>query len=700
MSFKKHIYNSVDTIRLAGLVCLFVMLITPGIASVNYNLDSLFADADQLKIALDRAGDTSTAERLAFREELTRVIELASRQDALTYTKALVRCERMLKDLSRSYEFLSLIRSSAERWESTARSITERCEVLLALGKVNASLQDHKSAYLYLDKLSSLPFDSLSGVQLSSYYFLRGYLAYFAGEYKKSVSFFIPASSNSLQSDDKRIQLFSHNGLAHVLNLTGDYKEGYRVATKALSLFEAPIDSMKWSPILASLYMNLAEAQHGLGEKGAAYQNISNALRMAKDSRYEQVIGNAYWIWSRILRRDGRFEESKLKAEKALERYTIKDDLHYYILGLDELVKTAKAMNDYQAAMAYSDRYHYLKDSLNSLRLYIESRSAEYIRKSENQQAELALLKEERARRDAEELRQKIERLGLVVLVFILGLGVFLFYWRFREKKNLQEKLQLEVKRRTEALKLQAERLKVSNEELERFAYIASHDLKTPIRNVVSFLGLIERKLPRGHDASLSDFIRIASDNARHMHSLITGVLEFSRLNSNPEGTCESFELGEEVKRLESKLPSDGVEILIKGTARINAPKLMVLQVVQNLIENGIKYNEADVAQINVAIEELDGITTCRVSDNGIGIEPEYTDKIFEMFKRLHTSDQYEGTGLGLALCKKITTSIGGEIAVESVKGEGSVFTVKLPSDCAVNIDDYKVRRKRLVSLN
>lgn len=220
--------------------------------------------------------------------------------------------------------------------------------------------------------------------------------------------------------------------------------------------------------------------------------------------------------------------------------------------------------------------------------------------------------------------------------------------------------------------------LEISNKDLEQFAYVASHDLQEPLRMITSFLGLIEKKYSAVLDEKGKQYIHHAVDGARRMRQIILDLLEFSRVGNlaGPKKWVSSKSLVEEVMLLnQKKINERKVKIHLGELPDICCHSSAVIQLFQNLISNAIKYQKQDaVPEIWIQGTERKNFWEFTVKDNGIGIEKDYLTKIFIIFQRLHQKEEYSGSGIGLAICKKIAEIHGGKIWVESTYGDGSEF--------------------------
>ncbi len=222
--------------------------------------------------------------------------------------------------------------------------------------------------------------------------------------------------------------------------------------------------------------------------------------------------------------------------------------------------------------------------------------------------------------------------------------------------------------------------LQHTNEDLRQFSYVASHDLKEPLRMVSSFLGLIEKRLNGKvkEDQELKEFINYAVDGTQRMDVLINDLLSYSRVNTHQK-PFEKVNLNEvlDVAKINLKvyIEENGAIINAKKLPTVKADLNQMIQLFQNLISNAIKYRSKDtIPVINISSDRVGGKVRVSITDNGIGIAPEYYDRIFQVFQRLHSRAEYDGTGVGLAICKRIVDRHQGSITIDSVKGEGSTF--------------------------
>lgn len=237
-----------------------------------------------------------------------------------------------------------------------------------------------------------------------------------------------------------------------------------------------------------------------------------------------------------------------------------------------------------------------------------------------------------------------------------------------------------------QTLEERTELLEKSNGELANFAYIASHDLQEPLRTITSYLDILKDECGGKMTPDAEEAIGFVMDAATRMKDLIAGLLDYSRVESRG-AELQPVDLQQLVEKVIHTTPTNGHTLNCQGLPKVNGDRNQLGQVFQNLIGNAIKYRKPNTeAEIDITWEgEEDGFHTIAVKDKGIGIEPQYFEQIFVIFKRLYPQHEYPGTGLGLAITKKIVERHRGSIWVESEPGVGSIFYVKLPEvscDC------------------
>jgi light-regulated signal transduction histidine kinase (bacteriophytochrome) len=233
-------------------------------------------------------------------------------------------------------------------------------------------------------------------------------------------------------------------------------------------------------------------------------------------------------------------------------------------------------------------------------------------------------------------------------------------------------------------LKQSLEELARSNTDLEQFAYVASHDLQEPLRMVTGYTQLLARRY-KGHlDADADEFIAYAVDGATRMQRLLNDLLAYSRVSTRgadfQSTDCEEV-LAQTLTNLKVMMEESEAVVTHDPLPTVIADEVQLGQLFQNLIGNALKFHGAEPPRVHVSVVQQDREWVFSVCDNGIGIDPAYVERIFVIFQRLHSQQQYPGTGIGLAICKKIVERHGGRIWVESEPGKGATFYFTLPMD-------------------
>jgi len=250
----------------------------------------------------------------------------------------------------------------------------------------------------------------------------------------------------------------------------------------------------------------------------------------------------------------------------------------------------------------------------------------------------------------------------------------------FKEQEDLIKAQYDHIKEKNEELR----KYKKSNLELEQYAYVASHDLKSPIRSIVGFASIMNEVLAVNDVESAKLYSSYINQASKDMHDTIMGLFNYSKANSaditidyfSPEQLINNVLIGQDhaIKAAEGKIIIDSLP------DNISADRIQTFQIFQNLIANGLKFRKESIPTIiEITCEESHTDWIFQIKDNGIGIEPAYKEKVFEIFSRLHSKEEFEGAGLGLALCKKIIEKHNGNIWLESTPEKGSSFFFSLP---------------------
>jgi signal transduction histidine kinase len=255
---------------------------------------------------------------------------------------------------------------------------------------------------------------------------------------------------------------------------------------------------------------------------------------------------------------------------------------------------------------------------------------------------------------------------GLTVILDI-AMGVIGEAYIFEKKRIIEEE-----KKKQEQL----------SKEIEQFVYIASHDLQEPLNTVIAFTTLLEEDYIKGDVPEASDLLKRISDSALRMKMLITDLLEYSRVGKKDPAAIVSLNVtvGEVLDDMKASIDASHATVTVSTLPALPVHPISIKLVFQNLLSNSIKFRKKDVPlRISISAERKNGSYEFAVKDNGIGIDPKQHHRIFEMFQRLHSFTEYEGTGIGLAHCQKIVQLHGGNIWIDSKEGAGSTFYFSIP---------------------
>lgn len=261
-------------------------------------------------------------------------------------------------------------------------------------------------------------------------------------------------------------------------------------------------------------------------------------------------------------------------------------------------------------------------------------------------------------------------------VISIDALMIPIFISRLKVAERLAQKMEEINKSKAELLKKSDELLR-SNNDLQQFAYVASHDLQEPLRMVTSYVQLLEDRYKNKLDQDASEFIEYAVDGTRRMRALIQSLLEYSRV-----GTIRPFEkidmnkmVQDVLLEMNEQIKEANASVKVNSLPHIHGDPVLITQLINNVISNAVRFRKRDVIpEITISGRSTPDGSLFSIRDNGIGISKEYFEKIFVIFQRLHSKDKYPGTGMGLAICKKIVEQHGGKMWVESELNMGTTF--------------------------
>lgn len=252
-----------------------------------------------------------------------------------------------------------------------------------------------------------------------------------------------------------------------------------------------------------------------------------------------------------------------------------------------------------------------------------------------------------------------------------------------KEAEEYSAELERRVEDRTRQLEASKQVLEQANMELKQFAYIAYHDLQSPLRSVTGFIHLLKMKLEDKLDGEAADWMRRVTEATEQMQTLIQDLATFSKVDSRARPfSMVAFGdvLNDAVSQLEPSIRDSGGRVTFGQMPQVFGDRSQLAQLMDNMIGNGLKYHGDKPPHVHISAQRSEGMWTFCVRDNGIGIDPQHAEKIFEVFQRLHHKNEYPGTGIGLAVCRRIVARHGGRIWVDSSLSLGSTFHFTIPA--------------------
>jgi len=509
------------------------------------------------------------------------------------------------------------------------------------------------------------------------------------------------------------------------------YQERYE---SALEYYQKAMDlctALNQKQSIYACVAALGTTYEKLGNNSKSLEYNYRSLKLAEELNYKSGMAYAKGNIAANYREKGNFKKAEeLLIESISDKLELKDrwaaigsqiDLSKVYLGWDKprmalpilkkaltiskevdskarepeiynlLAKGHDQLKNIDQAYFYTKKYIAVKDSLLNEKTVEEMGKAKRRFEAEIQEQEIAILKTEN---ELLGKNKKIQKQQMYIFAFGL-FALVMFLWWYKNKLNYQNRMNqfLEEKnailnQKSEEIQIKNKQLEHSNEDLAQFAYVASHDLKEPLRMINSYTSLLERRYNDKFDDTGKEFMHYITDACSRMQTLLDDLLDFSRAGTQAAPTefvAVSNVMVYVEANLRHRLQTLNATLVVndKNLPAVKAHRTQLLQLLQNLVSNGVKFKGERDPKVIVDCVKEDDQYVISVKDNGIGISKENLEKVFEMFRRLHTRDEYEGTGIGLATCKRIVTSWGGDIWVESKEGEGSTFSFSVPLSMA-----------------
>jgi len=436
-----------------------------------------------------------------------------------------------------------------------------------------------------------------------------------------------------------------------------------------------------------------------------AVKHFEDAYFLAKKDGFKSKVAEAGLGISKWEYENKNYKQSIQFAQEALD-YTNKIDSKETAYHLHEcLSKNYQALKKYEEALYHQQQSNSIQDSFYNQEKLKTFAELEYKFASKKRETENRFLKEEQLKNQTIIRQQGIISVVVMIFLILLGLASWGLWKQNKQKQEYNQLLEKQVEERTQHLQKSNNQLSAANKELEQFAYITSHDLKEPLRNISGFSSLIQRKLKKGKVEGMEEYLEFITNNTHQMNNLIEDILAYSKVGSEKNSINVSLShlvnqakndlqllLLEKKGRILYKMPS-----LYENAVNIFLPAQLSL-VFKNLIENGIKYNKSQDPTIKIGYYEHQEHFVLTFKDNGFGIEKEYQQKVFEMFKRLHNRGEYQGSGIGLSICQKVVQTLKGSLKIISSNKNGTIFELKIPMKKEVDTNQENNVKEELLS--
>lgn len=493
-------------------------------------------------------------------------------------------------------------------------------------------------------------------------------------DYESALIYYEQVLETYRKNNDKRGSSTFLNNIGNIYSDQKKYNQALKTHQEALKIRQEIGDLAGESNSLTNIATIYLKA---FRDYSKALEYAQRGLEINQKNNSNRDIANSFIVIASIYQEQKNYAKAIENAKKGLTFLENIDELQLKQTAYEVLAISYEATNNYKDAVFYFKEFQEIKDTIFS---------------QTNRDAILDLNKRYRAEQHQKQLatkqalldKEKTKRsLYLGIILFLVIVGFFGFYI-IRQKQSANQRLKQlneEVKTQNEELLMAQNRLKVANQDLNSFTSMASHDLKEPLRMMSSFSQLLKRR-NKDLDESSQEYINYITDAAQRMSRMLDDMLSYATHNvriENMEYLNTNELLATVQKNLQLRIKENKATIHVANNLpQIKGQASLIEQVFQNLIANAIKFQRPDIQpEIKITTESTIKENIFKITDNGIGIEPENQTKVFQLFKRLN--QEYEGSGIGLTTCKKIVELHNGTIDLESKEGQGTTFILRFP---------------------
>ncbi len=554
-----------------------------------------------------------------------------------------------------------------------------------------------------LVRTSTLPRD-----MAQARYIMAFYLCLVANDYDKSIALCeeILDKGNTDEIRDILYKIYMTVGNAY--HLKGEVFSAEQAYMKGLKLLQNETDlTLRQKRLLASFYYNLSLLLSSSRIAISAEEYLERAIALYQEVQDDFRLSKGYTAYATLLGKKREFHKAIEVMHKALEIDMRLNDPYSIAVSKANLGIYHMDLREYEKSKQYVDdalEYFVSNNRIYEKAMVKKSLARIYSQTGENQKACDLLLEAEEIFKELDNKQEVIEIYEWLAEIYESqqDLNALKYYRKYvdslryffdvektnaltRAKKEFEseqkEKETQLLREKNEEIKRYVLKLEHSNDQLNQFAGVASHDLREPLRMIAAYTGLLQRTMQDSITQQQQEFMHYIKDGATRMDQMIHDLLRLAKVDANPllqEVKLDNIIL--EVKlNTEVLMKEKNAQIVAASLPAITADRTMVLQLVQNIVSNGIKYNESTQPTITIRSQKKNGLLELTIADNGIGIPQHLREKAFQIFNRLPTKKDYSGSGIGLAICKKIVDSMEGNIAISDNAGGGTVFTISLP---------------------